>query len=660
MARLLRSFGLLLATALACRPATPSPDASPSTPARAIVISLDAFNEARVAGTMSAAHLPAIHALFGQGACAASARPAFPSVTAAGHAAIWTGAYGHESGIPANTHLRLPASQYTILETHNGFRSTGLRREPMWITAAHEGRRVVAHHVTQAPQRPGYPTDDRERGDSFATAIVRAERALASERLAVLNGYNHVFLWPTFIEAGDVEWRPLAAPWPGDPGARGADLLEAEVPLASDSLARGRALHLLLRLWPEPRGDSAQLFAAFGRDFGAAVRVMPHAEEQAPLRGRPLARWFSPPAALRLDDGRRASMRLRLFALSARDTSLALFLPGLHLSDANRPDLASAYDSVVGGWVGNSAVSLWEQGRLGPTLVDGGDGRAERRWLESAELLTRTTLEGAAWGWRRYDPALLLDYFPLGDDADHALWGYLAAHRPGYDPSLAVRLTAVRTQLWELVDLRLGALMTLARGAPGTRLFVTGDHGMRAVWRRFRPNVALQQAGLQGVDGGGRIDLSRSRAASVNGYWVSVNVLARRQGIVAPADEDRVLDAIREALLAVRDERGLPVVTRVFDRREAGVSALGMGGAAGGDVYYEVADGTLWSAETTGPVVEPYATPRGAHGFPPTAADMQTVFCQWWPGAGGARRAPAALLTDVAPTVQRWLGVVRP
>ncbi|HEX4931943.1 MAG TPA: alkaline phosphatase family protein, partial [Gemmatimonadaceae bacterium] len=149
-------------------PATARPPSPGGAVPRAILASFDAFNERRVTGTIDPTRLPAIRALFREGACAASAQPHFPSVTAAGHASIWTGRYGAGHGISANAHLRLPASQHTILETANGFTVDGLRAEPIWITAASEGLTVFGHHVTQAPGVPGYPTDDGEAADTFA------------------------------------------------------------------------------------------------------------------------------------------------------------------------------------------------------------------------------------------------------------------------------------------------------------------------------------------------------------------------------------------------------------------------------------------------------------------------------------------------------------
>ncbi len=619
---------------------------------RAIVISFDALNERRVTGSVAPERIPALHALFDAGACAASARPAFPSVTAAGHASLWTGVYGNVNGIAANTFQRLPSSTHTILETVNGFSSDGLRAEPIWISAALGGVSVVGHHVTQAPQPPGYPVDDGEAPRRFDDARRRASRALQHPRLSVVNGYNRILMAPRVVTRANVQLTD-ARVWRGVAASEGGDIA-FDLPLGDDALVRGDSLHLLLRL--HPAGDSAQLFASFSRDFASAVRIMPHAEEDAPVRGRQLARYFSAPVVLPLAGGVRASMRLRLFALDARDTSFTLFVPGMQLADANRPSFTAAYDSAVPGWVGNSAVGLWESGALGRTLIDGGDGRAERRWMESAELLTRGFMEGSAWSWHRFAPRLQLDYFPLGDDIDHALYGFLDPQRPGYDAALAGRIAALRDRMWELVDLRLEGVMRLTREDGNTRLFVAGDHGMRATWRTFHPNAALRAGGLLSVGANGRIDLSHSRAASPNGYWITVNRGRRRSGVVADRDAGGVMDSVRAMLLGLRDEWGRPVVTRVFDVRDAGSESLGIGGPGGGDIYYEVADGLSWSTVATGPVLSPLRRPMGTHGFPSTAPEMHTVSCTWGSRVTPAR-LPVARLTDVVPAVESWLGV---
>src|SRR3712207_1978441 len=84
------------------RRATPMAVAPPVAQRRAIVVSFDALNESRLRSSVDRAAAPTFYSLFERGACAAYARPAMPSVTAASHASLWTGAYGDVNGVAAN------------------------------------------------------------------------------------------------------------------------------------------------------------------------------------------------------------------------------------------------------------------------------------------------------------------------------------------------------------------------------------------------------------------------------------------------------------------------------------------------------------------------------------------------------------------------------
>src|SRR5690606_28374537 len=197
---------------------------------------------------------------------------------------------------------------------------------------------------------------------------------------------------------------------------------------------------------------------------------------------------------------------------------------------------------------------------------------------------------------------------------------------------------------------------SLAASSRGAALFVTGDHGMRATWRVFRPNAALRDAGLLVLDDRGQVDLTRTRAISPNGYWVNINRTAWRGGIVPPEDEARVLAAAEAALLAVRDAAGQPVVTRVY--RPAEHPELGIGGPAGGDLYYATAPGVRWWSDPRGPAIAEADIDAG-HGFPPEEPDMWTAFCAEG-GEFAPRRIGAVRTTVVAPTVAEWLGIPAP
>ena len=179
---------------------------------------------------------------------------------------------------------------------------------------------------------------------------------------------------------------------------------------------------------------------------------------------------------------------------------------------------------------------------------------------------------------------------------------------------------------------------------------------MRTSWRVFSPNVALLEAGLLDLDRDGRVDLTRTRALSPNGYWVMVNGTDWKGGVVPPDERATVIAQAERALLSVRAEDGSRIVTRTWRTTEH--DSLGLGGPVGGDLYYEVARGYRWDAATSGPVVRDARVTAG-HGYSSTSPDMHTVLCAW--GAGfQPGRGPAARTIDAAPTVAEWLGIARP
>jgi hypothetical protein len=401
-------------------------------------------------------------------------------------------------------------------------------------------------------------------------------------------------------------------------------------------------------------GRYTSAIIAAERDVARGVTVRVADVERDTARNRPLARHFSPPLQIAVDGGR-VYIPFRLFELSPDGSRYLLFHPVVNVVEANRPDVLADYLSAIGGWVGNSAYFLYDRDGFGRTIFHGGDGIAEARYLETAELLTRQYIRGAEWLWRTGNPALLVHYFPLGDDVDHRMFGWITPGTPRSDARIAERLRPWRARGWALVDRQFAAVRDLAR-ASGAALFVSGDHGMRPTWRVFRPNVALAQAGLLAADTAGRIDLARSRALSTNGYWVSINRTARKGGIVPPADEAMTLAAAERALLAARGADGLPIVTRVWRATEH--DSLGLGGPAGGDLYYDVAPGYKWMNQPTGALTAD-AEPTGEHGFPSVSPEMRTVFCAVGPGFSARRVGPARTI-DVAPTVSEWLGIPAP
>lgn len=648
-----RSFPRILAAAAALSSAgclrAPAPSATASAPVpverRAIVLSLDSFNEARLRASLPAAAIPAIRSLLDAGACAASARPAFPSVTAAGHASLWTGAYGDVSGITGNLQPRLPRDQHTILDATSGFIGEQLRAEPVWITAALQGVAVAGHHTTQAPGTPGYRDVLTSQSDPTLTYLrARADAAMTSPLLHLVNGYDSSLVAARVITHETARLRRVQA-WPGSAAA-----FDGSVAPLETAVALGTAGDSLFILLAGSRGTYDKAIVAPVRDAARGVTVRAHAAESALPAGRALARHFSGPLALTIGSGR-ARTHVRLFDLAPDGSSFTLFLPAIAVIASNHEETRASYDSATA-WVGNSASALLTRGDLGPTLLQGGDGTAERRWLETAELMTRESIRGAQWMWRSRQPRLFLDYFALGDDTDHTFWGIVSRESAGYDAAVARTAQAVRAHAWALVDRRVAAVREMA-SASGAALFVSGDHGMRATWRTFRANVLLARAGLLALGANGQIDLSRSAAVSPNGYWISVNRVAWRDGIVSPAREREVIDSVSAILRSAHGPDGQPIVSRIYVATEH--DSLGLGGPTGGDVYFGLAEGYSYDGGTSGDVTG-VSGARGAHGFPSVDADMHTALCASGPGFS-AHRLPPARTIDLAPTVLEWVGV---
>jgi type I phosphodiesterase/nucleotide pyrophosphatase len=632
-----RATALLLA--LGCAPgAAPSPDLAPEQ-RRAIFVSFDSMNEERARTTVDPAAIPNLLRLFDQASCADGSRPMWPSVTAASHAALWTGVYGNVNGVVANSMAPLPWSEFSLLDELSGFEPRQLNAEPIWIAAARGGRSAVENSTTHA----GLPGHWKPEGGRDTAKVRRDSAALADPRLLAITGY-------TSGPAGQLLTAGRSPPGPAGPWRNLGSLGTIGVPLREIAWAVGRDSLFALFF-----GADRYTGVAVGqsRDVARAVRVHSAPVERAPVDGeRELARHFSGVLWLTLAEGR-AGVYFRLWDLAPDLSSFQLFQSVGRIMRGNHAEALRTFEDAVGGFVANPSDLALRNTE--PMLEDGGDGTAELKFLETAELQTRQAMRGSEWLWRNRRPDLQTEYFSLADGLDHLWYGLIAPEVPGRNPELAARVNAVRSRGWAMVDRRLAHLWQLARQEKAL-LVVAGDHGMRATWRLLHVNAVLRRAGLLVADTGGRPDLERSRALAPNGPYVTVNRIGRKGGIVPPSEVNQVADSVIRALLAVRGPDGRPVVTRTW--RPAPDDTLGIGGPTGGDVYFNLAPGYYYST-AAGDALTGARAPGGSHGFPSIEPDMRTVLCAIGPGVGG-RRLPTARVIDAAPTVAEWIGVAPP
>lgn len=619
---------------------TPAPSGE-----RAILVSIDAFNEGLMREHLDVAQAPALHQIFQGGACTEYAQPMFPSVTAAGHASIWTGAYGNVHNITANRVHLLPRDQHTATATVSGFSADNLGAEPIWISAGLQGLSVGGHHATQGPGEAGFPPVQGERSAAQQAAFERVQAGYALDNVQVMNGYNEQVEGHGIVRGDDVEWTSVSE-W-RNLGQLGVTI---EPKAFTFENRAGRFYGLLF-------GDERYDRMAIAQAPDLAQAVLAHAQdaETESIEGRALARYFADPLAVETDKGT-TFLHARLFEVSRDGNDFMLYHPSMHIMDANHEAVSEGYNDAVQGWFGNSASRMYTDGAFGPTRFQGGDGTAEQRYLETAELLTRQFNRGSSWYWQQQHVDLLVDYFPLGDAIDHSVYTYLDPNWPGYDAQVAEYMAELRRKTWQLVDYRMAHLQTLA-GDAGAALFVVGDHGMRSSWLEFRPNVLLQEAGLQVLDDNGMVDLARSKAVAPSGHWITINTTDWRLGSVAPEDKDAVMADVIAALEGATDGNGNAVIERVYRADEH--PELGLGGPAGGDIYWAEAPNYRSSRSNRGEGYVSETSPLGWHSYASTDPYMQTVTCAY--GGGFApKRAPASKLIDVAPTVSGYLGIEAP
>ncbi|HVQ32066.1 MAG TPA: alkaline phosphatase family protein, partial [Vicinamibacteria bacterium] len=346
----------------------------------------------------------------------------------------------------------------------------------------------------------------------------------------------------------------------------------------------------------------------------------------------------------------------RLFALSADGSDLLLYRARAGAFLSNRTLVPAAALKATGGFVGNAADDLYLQGALGKILPEGGDGTAERRYLDTVRLVERQFERLLAFGAARTRWDVLVGYIPFPDEFLHLWWGHLDPSLPGHDPVLASRLRPFLDEGLRVADAYVGALVEHADAE--TVVAVGADHGMSAVRTRVRMNAALVAAGLLGLDAAGHVDLTHTRAyyLAEAGYFL-VNRTSRPGGIVAPADEEAVRAAVATVLRGLRDPRtGAAVVEEIIDPRQ---SDWGLGGPNGGDVYFRLAPGVFPVGDLQGQVV--YDAPAaGEHLLDPRRPDVQASFVVAGPGVARGADLGVIRQIDIAPTLAVLLGLDPP
>lgn len=497
--------------------------------AKAVLLSWDGAAEWITEQLLDEGKLPHLAQLKAQGAAADYVISSFPLPhTTIAHAAIWTGAPDYINGIRVFT-----------------FSSERLKAEPIWITAAKYGLSSVLLDVSYSTPIEPYTTG-RKYGANF------------NDLLTIFSGYTR-----------------LLAP---------AGMIREEV-----GIAPANGWHNM----PEHIGENKEIrFNILDSTFFGLFFNSPHipvdgfdsllltqSKQWKTGDGIVLEPGISPPGTTDkfkktwvIHNNQNYPIYFRLFRLEKDGSQFRLYHTSISDSTiTNRPDLLREYEQSVGGIIETrSTKELYGFGAFGPRIVEGGDGTAEKCFLEVAHLVMQHGVQAVQFAIKRLDWSLMITYTPLPDVAGHAWVGLVDPINGTDDAEIAQQIWPYLTAFYQLADKHLGAIMSQL--SPDVTIAVVSDHGMRGYRKIFSPKKVLLNAGLLSTAGPfEQIIKEKSKAypdSNRNNLFIRIN-----KEIVPPEEKQQVAEQVIEALWNAKDpETNRSIVTAVIDLERLGPS----------------------------------------------------------------------------------------
>ena len=278
--------------------------------------------------------------------------------------------------------------------------------------------------------------------------------------------------------------------WPGDPLAPGARWsLPKSAWEAVEPGAAPKSFSPLLRatLAFGKTSYTARILAVDGTDDGKVDY------DHVLFEGREVrvGEWF--PVEVASPEGRTGAW-CRLMALVPDLSGAEIYLGPLGRSTGFPANWVRTLDEKIGFWPG-----------VPDSTTFGADSNRPELFLEQADrlvdFLTRADLLAAA----RSDWDLLLIYQPEIDETGHEFL-LVDPRQPRFTPERSARFLGFVEQSYALADRSLDAIERALR--PDDSLFVTGDHGMTAIWAEISIIDILREAGLVRLDADRKVSAS--------------------------------------------------------------------------------------------------------------------------------------------------------
>lgn len=569
-----------------------------------VFISWDGSSGWIVERLLSQDKLPNLQRLIEQGVYVRRVQGNFPTVTAPGHAAVYTGAFGNVNGVTGNGVPNAPYSEYPFGACCvSGFRASNLLVEPIWVTAARSGWDASLISVTQSGPFEMYTTDD------FVSPQGTTAFGDFSEQLFIIDPYESRLARPAMLTGGSAEGE--LAITDSDGGAwtnlpEGAAFRAVTLGGAAADADLGGAENIALQgLLIAPDGatfDHIAVSADGDYSTAAILRATPFTDDSS---------QFSAPVNVTICQGERCTTgytHFRLTELAADGSSFTLW--HTYQSDmtnyVTEPSRVQDLLDVGGAFTGNGSNG-------GIPFVDAG---------ELPNIIGEIAFQVNDWFFNnlvaeieRNEADFYASYSPFPDEWFHYYYGYMDGTSPFYTEELSARAWRYTDAMYANLDGHLGRVIDALEGTGREwNIVMFTDHGFHSVGRQVFLNRVLGNAGLLTVTEQGAIDPAGTLAYT-SGPNVYINAAdVHLDGLVAREDYDDVVAMVTEALLSFRDpQTGTQVVAAVHTADD--LAAQGGGGVHGADLYVDLAPGYNFRFEAAGaePLVVPTELGTGSH-----------------------------------------------
>lgn len=606
---------------------------------KAVIISLDAGGEEVIEQMLNKGLMPNLSKIRHQGVHSAFAVTNFPSKTAPSHASLWTGVYGYKNGVSSNSVFKRPLSEHTVLETENGFGSSVLTAESLWVMAAKQNKKVL---ITQATH--SYPFTPYFEGKKFGMDC--------SKNLTIFDGYSDLVSKDQVFNQGNAPFREPSG-WKAGLPVSNREIKEINFNVAETGFSG------LIFDDPKDKTDGYDTLLISKDKKNVLANLKPGLSKDIEK--------FSPGIIIEtknLNDGIPPRAYFRLFDLESASGKFILYQTEVRKEYLSDKDFVKKHAFEIPTFVGHPASEVYEEGLLGKTIVEDGDSKdnAENRFLETVKFSIDHFKKRALYAMKNYpDRDLVINYLPFPDSMLHTWYGGLDPSNPSYKPELAEKLMPFAEKVFPLVDDYIGVFLN--NTPPDTIISVVSDHGMMGISKIFYPNTVLKNAGLLGTNDSGKIDLSKTKILypPTDGAFLSINKSSRKGGFVTPEQYNEVLESASDALLSAKDpETGKNIVTKVFDVRELEKS-MQIGGEFGGDLYLDLAYGYYFSSKVSSSITDDVAKtwfPTAAsHIYFPQRKGMHAIFFIKGKQVAKNKEIPYTKTIDMVPTICKLLGI---